>query len=111
MQIQIQKKMKKSLFTAKPLKAQMGIGDLQTVAIVFIVLAVVLAVGSYILTSIGTQGAFGANTVANQTLGYGQTALKTFSSWLPILAVVIVSAIVIYILVGVFHGGGHNRAA
>lgn len=95
----------------KNFKAQLGLGDLQTVAIIFVVLAVVLAVGAYILTTIGSQPGFStANSVANTTLTQGQNAISTFATWLPILAVVIVAAIVIYILVGVFHGGNKGAA-
>lgn len=94
----------------KNMKAQLGLGDLSTIGIIFVVLAVVLAIGAYILLSIGNTGLFPANSVANTTLGQGQTAIKTFATWLPILAVVVVAGVVIYILVNMFHGGG-NRGA
>ena len=102
---------KKTKKRPKSLKLQLGLGDLQNVAIIFVVLAVVLAVGSYILVTIGQQPGFNtANAVANETLQSGSAALHTFSTWLPILAIVIVAAIVIYILMGVF-SGGHRAAA
>lgn len=103
MQVQIQK-------LKKTMKGQLGIGDLSTIGIIFVVLAVILAIGAYILSSVGTAANFSANSVANQTLTNGQTALKTFATWLPILAVVIVAGVVIYILVNVFNRGGSRGA-
>ncbi|MEM3416248.1 MAG: hypothetical protein QW719_02845 [Candidatus Micrarchaeaceae archaeon] len=92
------------------MKLQLGLGDLEGIAIIFVVLAVVLAVGAYILSTIGTTANFPANSVSATTLSNGQTALNTFATWLPILAIVIVAAIVIYILIGVFHGRGQGAA-
>ena len=86
------------------MRLQAEVSSLVTYGIIFVVLAVVLSIGAYILSSISTTAAFGANTVANTTLVNGQSALKTFSTWLPILAVVIVSAIIIYLLINVFRG-------
>lgn len=92
----------------KNMKGQIGIGDLSTIGIIFVVLAVVLSIGAYILLSIGNTGLFPSNSVANTTLSQGQTALKTFATWLPILAVVVVAGVVIYILVNMFHGGSRG---
>ena len=86
----------------------MGIGDLTTIGIVFVVLTVILAVGAYILSTINTTAGFAAGSVASNTLANGQTALGTFASWLPILAIVIVAGVIIYILVNVFRGGTHG---
>lgn len=108
--LQLQKKEKdkkedKTKWSNKTMKAQMGLGDLTTIGIIFVVLAVVLAIGAYILTSVNTAAGFTANSVSSNTLTNGEVALNTFATWLPILAVVIVAGIVIYILVNVFHGG------
>ena len=73
--------------------------------LVFVVLAVVLAVGAYILSSIGNTAGFASGSVPANTLNEGQQALQTFSNWLPILAVVIVAAIIIYLLLRMFAGG------
>ncbi len=81
------------------------VGSLISYGLIFVVLAVVLAVGAYVLSQIGTTANFTANSVSATTLTNGQTALNTFSTWLPILAVVIVASIIIYILVRMFTGG------
>ncbi len=73
--------------------------------LVFVVLAVVLAIGAYILSSINNTAGFAAGSVPSNTLNEGQQALQTFSNWLPILAVVIVAAIIIYLLLRMFAGG------
>lgn len=86
-------------------KGQLGVGDLTTIGIVFVVLAVVLSIGAYILTSVNTAAGFAANSVSANVVTQGTSALNTFATWLPILAVVIVAGIVIYILVNVFSGG------
>lgn len=99
------------MHSEKTMKGQLGLGDLSTIGIIFVVLAVVLAVGAYILLSIGNTGLFPSNSVANTTLQQGQTALKTFATWLPILAVVVVAGVVIYILINMFHGAGSSRGA
>lgn len=105
--MQLQKQIQRFLESEnrKTMKAQLGLSDLSTIGIIFVVLAVVLSIGAYILLSIGNTGLFPTNSVANTTLSQGQTALKTFATWLPILAVVVVAGVVIYILVSMFHGG------
>ena len=90
----------------KTMRAQVGLGDLSTIGVIFVVLAVVLAIGAYILSTINTTAAFAANSISSNTLNFGQSALSTFAQWLPILAIVIVAGIVIYILMNVFHGKG-----
>ena len=108
--MQLQKRIQRFLESEnrKPMKAQLGLSDLSTIGIIFVVLAVVLSIGAYILLSIGNTGLFPTNSVANTTLSQGQTALKTFATWLPILAVVVVAGVVIYILVSMFHGNARG---
>jgi len=96
----------KTPYMKKTMRAQVGLGDLSTIGIIFVVLAVVLAVGAYILTTINTTAGFAVGSISANTLSFGQSALQTFAQWLPILAIVIVAGIVIYILMNVFHGKG-----
>lgn len=79
-----------------------GVGDLTALALLFVVAGVMLAMGNYILSSIGNQ--LPANSTAVSAIGNATSGINTFASWLPILAVVIISAIVIGILISAFMG-------
>ena len=103
--------MKEYALNGKQLKAQTEIGDLGNHAIIFVVVAVIIAVGAYMLTSIGSTGAFGANSVANQTLTFGQTALKTIGTWwLLILGAILIAVIVLLLIKGLGAATGGGRA-
>lgn len=75
---------------------------------IFIVVGVMLGVGAYILgatgkaiqTSSGLNGTYAENATNETMLG-----MYTMSSWLPILAIVIVAAVVLGILVGALYFG------
>lgn len=90
------------------MKGQLGLGDMTTIGIIFVVLEGVLAICVYIHGQVGTTASFASRWVSKSTLTNGQSAMKTSATWMAILAVVILSGIVIYILVNVFHGGGRG---
>lgn len=86
----------------------MSLGDLAPAAIAFVLVAVVIAVGSDVLSDVredqvtGTVGCNSTSTVdcgvAYNATTSGLEGLDTFSGWLPTIALVIAAAIVIGVL-------------
>lgn len=75
--------------------------DLAGIAITFVVVAITLAVGADILSTI--QIGFVGNTTAYNTTGYGLTSMNTLSSWLPTIAIIIAAAVVIGVISAYFY--------
>lgn len=73
--------------------------------IYLVILGIVLAVGSLILTNFQTTGGIAANSVAANTLGYANTALATVAQYLPLVALVVVASGIIMLVVRAFTGG------
>ena len=78
----------------------MRLEDLSGIAIVFVVLAVVLGIGSTILTSIQTGQT--SNGFAYNASQQGLTALDELASWQDTLAIIVVAAVVIGVI-GLFY--------
>jgi hypothetical protein len=74
-------------------KKGMGIGDLQTIGISFVVIAIVLGLGASVLTDIQTTQ--GSTTLSYNISGFGLTSLNTLGKWLPTIALVAVVAIIV----------------
>lgn len=83
-----------------------GLQSIPSVAIVFVLAATVIAVGAYVLTEINTSAGFTVNSTAYNATAAGQTSLGTLATWLPIIAVVVASVILISMLVSSFRSGG-----
>ena len=120
--------------TATMQKARRGAGlnDLLPTVVAFVLIAIVGAIGALILQNFGTTIAvqyntcFGANTVSpitgvcSGTLGfnvispsyngivYGLSGVTTMVSYLPLIALVIVAAILIGIVLVAFAFGGNG---
>ena len=78
-------------------KKGLTLQDAAPVAIIMVVLAIVLSVGGTILTTMSASGS------VNQTIiDEGSAALATFADWQSIIAIVVVAALVIGIIYGVF---------
>jgi hypothetical protein len=74
----------------------MRLQDLAGIAIIFVVVAIVISIGSDVLTEV-RQGE--ANyTVKYNTTKYGLEGLEELASWLPTIAIVVVAAVVIGII-------------
>ena len=78
------------------------IQDIVPIAVVFVVVTIVLAFGAQVVTSV--QGTQTANTYAYNISGQGLSSLNTFATNLPLLATIVVAAIIITILI-VYLGG------
>ncbi len=87
----------------------LGLGDITPVAIIVVVAIVAVAIGAYIVSTIGNT--FTANSQAANVTTKGASALATFSTWFTIIVIVAVAAIVIGLLVRSFYGsaGGGGR--
>ena len=88
----------------KSKKGQMSgaVWGLVGVAVAFIVVALVLAFGSMILSD--TQADMTTNSQAYNTTGQGLTATGKLSAKLPLIATVIVAVIIIGLLIAGFAG-------
>lgn len=88
---------------------QVSINRLQGYAIAFVVIGVVLTVGLRVLAGVQEQI---NNTEASDGAASAMEGLTTFTEWLPIIALVVVSAIIIG-LVSMFRGnnGGQRGRA
>jgi len=84
---------------------QVSIERLQGYAIAFVVIGVVLTVGLRVLGGVKEQ--INSSTAAEGATNAIQ-GLTTFTDWLPIIALVVVSAIIIG-LVSMFRSNGGNR--
>ena len=82
--------------------SEFSIQDLAPLALGFVVAAVIISYGATVLSNVQSQQT--ANTYAYNVSQKGQVALGTFGDNLPLMATVIVAAVIIGILV-VYLGG------
>jgi len=83
---------------------QVSINRLQGYAIAFVVIGVVLTVGLRVLSGVNEQI---NDSTASEGAQQAMQGLVTFTNWLPIIALVVVSAIIIG-LVSMFRGGNNG---
>lgn len=79
-----------------------GLGEYLNAAVIFVVISVVVVIGTYIVSSVSTQigVSAGTNSTAYNASLYAVTGMQTFASWLPILAIVVVAVVIIGLLSG-----------
>ena len=77
-------------------KKGFALAEVPGIAIVLVVVAIVLGLGSTILTQVQTTQT--ASGYAYNASGYGLTGLNTMASWQPTWAVIIAAAVVIGII-------------
>ena len=73
------------------------IQDVMPVAVIFVVAAITIGYGASVLSSV--QATQTANSYAYNATGYGLQSVNTVASNLPLIATIIVAAIIIGILV------------
>lgn len=78
-------------------KKGFGISDMSTIAIAFVVVAVVLGLGLTVLENIQGDQTVGGS--AYNATGQGVDALDTMSGYLPTVAIVVVLALIVGIIV------------
>jgi type II secretory pathway component PulF len=84
------------------MEAEFTLQDIVPIAIIFVVVTIVLSYGGVIIGNV--QSTQTTNTIPYNISGDGLSALDTFGSNLPLLATIVVAAIIITILV-VYLGG------
>lgn len=85
-----------------------GMNDLLGYVMLFVVAGVMLGIGAYITssvsksiaTAVGTSGSYAENATNQSTLG-----IYTIASWMPILAIVVIAAVVLGVLIGALYFG------
>ena len=98
-------------------KKGMTIGEFGTLALGFVLVAIIIAIGGTILVqtqqtqcSAGVWNATINNcnptqtSIASNATGYGLVGITSMSQWLPTIAVIIAAAVVIGIIVRYFAG-------
>lgn len=88
--------------------SEFTIQDLVPIAITFVVTAIVIGYGASVVTSVQNSSGVSGDAMHNVT-GFGLTALNTFGSNLPLLATIVVAAIIIGILIVYLGGSLMNR--
>ena len=83
-----------------------NLGNMSAVAITFVVLAIVIGIGGTVLDDI--QDTQTADTWAYNATESGLEGVGTFGDWLPTIAVILVSALVIGIIGAYFYTRAMN---
>jgi uncharacterized membrane protein YjgN (DUF898 family) len=84
------------------MESEFTIQDIVPIAIVFVVVTIVLGFGASIVA--GVQATQTTNSYAYNASQYGLSSLNTFASNMPLLATVVVAAVIITVLL-VYLGG------
>jgi len=79
------------------------LGQLASVGVTFVVIAIVLGMGAKILGKMNTDS---TGTTMNATIKNATAALAELSSWLPTIAVIVAAAVIIGIVVTYFYVKG-----
>ena len=85
-----------------------GLQDLLPAVVAFVLIAIVGSVGALILQGFSTSSSVTANSIAYNATQYGLKGINTFMSYLPLIALVIVAAILIGIVLVAFAFGGNR---
>jgi flagellar biosynthesis protein FlhB len=104
------------VFKAKPKESKVipkrrlaaGLQDLLPAVVAFVLIAIVGSVGALILQGFSTSSSVTANSIAYNATQYGLKGINTFMSYLPLIALVIVAAILIGIVLVAFAFGGNR---
>lgn len=88
-----------------------GLEDLLPAVVAFVLIAIVGAVGALILQNFQTSAQITVNSVAYNAVSYGINGVNTLMTYLPLIALVIVAAILIGIVLVAFAftGGGRKE--
>jgi len=87
--------------------------DYLLAAVFFVVIGVTVSVGAYITSQVQVQigTVAGTSSVAYNAAGQAVSGMNTFATWLPILAIVLVSVVIIALLYGFLVGGAGRGGA
>ena len=85
-----------------------GLDELLPAVVAFVLIAIVGSVGALILQNFQSSSSIPANSVAYNATSYGLKGVSTMMSYLPLIALVIVAAILIGIVLVAFAFGGRR---
>jgi len=88
-------------------KRGLGIGDLYPIILTITLVAILLAVSLYVLTSFGSQMTNGSAAQNATTTVVGQ--FTTFIPWIGVILLIVAAAIVLGIVISSFAGGRNSR--
>ena len=88
---------------------KMSISTLWIAGLGFVMAAVVLGIGAYLLSQF-KDTLNTTDTTTNDVFENGSKGLNTFAKWLPILAFVVVGGIAIAFLISYIGGAGSRQA-
>ena len=97
-------KMKKITFTRR--KNRKGLSEMAGVGLAFVLIAVILGVGGMILSQMSNKI---NDTNSTAIMNQGTSAISDLSSWLPIIAVVVASVVIIGLILRGFSGVGSKN--
>ena len=88
-----------------------GLNDLLPAVIAFVLIAIVASVAALILQSFAANTVVTAGSQAANSIAYGLSSIQTMTSFLPLLALVIIAAAIIGVVLMAFRfGGGHAES-
>jgi uncharacterized membrane protein len=89
----------------------LDMSDLLPAVVAFVLIAIVGSVGALILQNFQSSSSITANSIAYNAVGYGLNGVNTIMTYLPLIALVIVAAILIGIVLVAFafRGGREER--
>jgi hypothetical protein len=82
------------------MRKSIGLGDLASLTITFVVISIVIGLGATILS--GIQDTQTSGTTAYNATGAGISAIGTFSSFLGTIAIIVIAAVIIGIVLTQF---------
>jgi hypothetical protein len=83
-------------------KKGIALAQLTTVALLFVLLTITLAIGAYINAQVNSTANWAATTTQSQIVANGTAGIANLGQWLPIIAIVIAAGVIIATLVGAF---------
>lgn len=86
-----------------------SLGDLVPIVIAFALIAIIGAVSLLILQNFASNGSVVAGSAAYNGIYYGISGINQIMGFLPLIALVVVAAVIIGVVVGAFVLGGQKR--
>lgn len=84
----------------------MALADLSGLAIVLVVATITIAMGSLVLSEVQDTSTITSGSYADNATTEGLSGLDTAAGFLPVIAIVVVAAIIIGIVANSFRGTG-----
>jgi hypothetical protein len=83
--------------------------SLEKWALALVVLSIIVGMGAKVLQNMASQET--TNTVTNQTLFYGLSAMSTFGTWFNTIVIIVIAVVIIALIVVGFRGASEGQAS